>query len=103
MPKSAWSRPARWSRRSVICCYGINPRKEYNMAKDSPVTSISYLPQGMPLPTPMPDGLDAAFWEGTKNHRLLVQRCQTCGTFQFGPEWICHHCRSGELDWHECS
>jgi uncharacterized OB-fold protein len=51
----------------------------------------------------MPDGLDAAFWEGAKQHKLLVQRCNACGTFQFGPEWICHRCRLGDLGWHECA
>lgn len=66
-------------------------------------TTTSYLPEGMPLPAPQPDGLDAAFWEGTKQHRLLVQRCTACATFQFGPEWICHSCCSDTLDWHECS
>ena len=66
-------------------------------------TTTSYLPEGMPLPAPQPDGLDTAFWEGTKQHRLLVQRCTACSTFQFGPEWICHLCRSDALDWHECS
>ena len=65
-------------------------------------TTTSYLPAGMPLPAPQPDGLDTAFWEGTRDYRLLVQRCKTCGGFQFGPEWICHHCRSDDLEWHEC-
>ena len=72
------------------------------MSKTLNVTSIPYMPQGIPLPAPASDGLDAAFWEGAKNHRLLVQRCTACGTFQFGPEWICHHCRADQLGWHEC-
>jgi uncharacterized OB-fold protein len=66
-------------------------------------TPAPYLPEGMPLPAPAPDGVDAAFWEGTRQHKLLVQRCQACGTFQFGPEWICHRCRSEKMGWHECS
>jgi len=66
-------------------------------------TTTSYFPEGMPLPAPMPDGLDAPFWEGTKRHKLLTQRCQACSSFQFGPEWICHKCRSGEIAWVECS
>ena len=64
-------------------------------------TTTSYMPEGMPLPTS--NDLDAPFWEGTKNHTLLVQRCTKCGTFQFGPEWICYNCRSGDMTWHECS
>lgn len=64
-------------------------------------TTASYMPEGMPLPAPIE--LDAAFWEGTKNHKLLVQRCTECGTFQFGPEWICYNCRSEDVSWYECS
>ncbi len=73
------------------------------MPTDQAAAATSYFPEGMPLPAPMPDGLDAAFWEGTKQHKLLVQRCNACRTFQFGPEWICHRCRSGDVGWHECS
>ena len=64
-------------------------------------TTTSYMPEGMPLPAP--NELDAPFWEGAKNHKLLVQHCPKCGTFQFGPEWICYNCRSAEVGWHECS
>ena len=63
--------------------------------------TTSYMPEGMPLP--VPNDLDAPFWEGTKNHKLLVQRCPKCGTFQFGPEWICYNCRSEDIGWYECS
>ena len=73
------------------------------MSIEQTVTITSYFPDGMPLPAPTSDGLDAAFWEGARQHRLLVQRCNACGTFQFGPEWICHRCRSADLGWHECS
>lgn len=75
------------------------------MAQDTSTntTSTPYMPAGLPLPVPQPDGLDAPFWEGTRQHRLLVQRCRACGTFQFGPEWICHACRADDLDWHQCS
>ncbi|MGD9890333.1 MAG: Zn-ribbon domain-containing OB-fold protein [Dehalococcoidia bacterium] len=60
----------------------------------------SYLPTGIPLPAPSPDGLDSEFWEATRRHELAVQRCGACGTFQFGPEWICHRCHSSDLRWH---
>ena len=62
-------------------------------------SSTSYLLAGLPLPAPSPDGLDAEFWEAARRHELVVQRCRRCRTFQFGPEWICHACRSFELDW----
>jgi uncharacterized OB-fold protein len=57
----------------------------------------------MPLPSPSPDGLDTAFWEATRRHELVVQRCNACGTFQFGPEWLCHACRLFDLGWQKVS
>jgi len=62
-------------------------------------TSASYLPSGMPLPVASPDGLDTAFWEATRRHELMVQRCNRCQTYLWGPEWICHNCRSFDLGW----
>jgi uncharacterized OB-fold protein len=59
----------------------------------------SYLPHGLARPTPMPDGLDTPYWEGTRRHELWVQRCRACAGWQWGPEWICHRCRSFDLEW----
>ncbi|HEX5367239.1 MAG TPA: OB-fold domain-containing protein [Acidimicrobiales bacterium] len=59
----------------------------------------SYLPAGLPAPGPAPDGLDAPWWAATAEHRLVVQRCAGCGRHQWGPEWVCHRCRSFDLDW----
>lgn len=66
-------------------------------------TSESYLPPGLPIPVPAPDGLDKGFWEAVARHELAVQRCNRCQTFQFAPEWICHKCQSPELGWHKIS
>jgi uncharacterized OB-fold protein len=63
----------------------------------------TYLPEGLPAPRPAVDGLDTEFWAATRRHELVVQRCSACGTFQFGPEWICHQCHSLELEWHQVS
>jgi uncharacterized OB-fold protein len=47
----------------------------------------------------MPDGLDAPFWAGTRRHELVVQRCAACGTWQWGPEWLCHACHAFDPAW----
>ncbi|WP_429022107.1 Zn-ribbon domain-containing OB-fold protein [Bradyrhizobium sp. I1.14.4] len=60
-----------------------------------------HLPVGLPIPVSEPDGLSAPYWEGLRQGRLLVQRCDSCGTWQFGPEWICHHCHSFDPAWTE--
>ena len=60
-----------------------------------------YLPTGLPQPAPMRDGLDLPFWKGLKEDKLLLQRCQDCETWQWGPEWICHRCLSEGMDYEE--
>ena len=61
------------------------------------------LPAGLPAPVPSPDGLDAAYWAGTRRHELWVQRCRACATWQWGPEWLCHACHSFDLRWESVS
>src|SRR5215207_1867851 len=38
------------------------------------------------------------FWDGLKEHRLLVQRCTGCGTLRHPPRPMCPTCNS--LAWH---
>jgi uncharacterized OB-fold protein len=66
-------------------------------------TSIteSYLPDGLPIPVSSNDGLDAPYWEATKRHELVVQQCNNCKTYHFGPEWICYNCQSLDLGYTE--
>lgn len=58
-------------------------------------TAPSYLRPG--LPAPAPTALDAPFWQGLAEERLLLQRCRGCHRFQWGPEWICHRCLTFDL------
>ena len=59
--------------------------------------SDGYLATGLAQPVAAPDGLDAPFWEGLAEERLCIQKCNACGSFQWGPEWICHRCLSDDL------
>ena len=59
----------------------------------------TYLPAGLPEPVPTPDGLDAPWWEALRRHELVVQRCNACRAWQWGPEWICHQCLSFDVGW----
>jgi uncharacterized OB-fold protein len=56
-----------------------------------------YLPPGLSKPAASPDGLDAPFWEGVRDEILRIQRCDDCGQWQWGPEWICHGCAGFNL------
>ncbi|OBH79999.1 nucleic acid-binding protein [Mycobacterium scrofulaceum] len=37
------------------------------------------------------------FWNGLRDHKLLIQRCGGCGRLRHPPRPMCPHCRS--LDW----
>jgi uncharacterized protein len=63
--------------------------------------SANYLPSGLPIPVAEPDGLSAPYWAGLRQNRLMVQRCSYCNTWQFGPEWLCHHCHAFDPEWTE--
>lgn len=52
-----------------------------------------------PLPVPDPDS--AHFWAGCRSHRVLIQRCRSCGTYRFPAGPVCPSCRSREADWIE--
>jgi uncharacterized OB-fold protein len=49
----------------------------------------------MPATVSLGNGDSKEFWEGTRQGRLLFQKCCSCGTVQFPPR---HHCASC---WHE--
>lgn len=65
------------------------------------VANNYYLPAGLPIPVPESDGLSEPFWSGLKMQRLRVQHCSHCQTWQFGPEWLCHHCHRFDPEWEE--
>ena len=60
-----------------------------------------YLNPGLPKPVASSDGLDAPYWKGLQENKLLIQRCSSCHKFQWGPEWICHRCHSFDLAFEE--
>ena len=62
-----------------------------------------YLPPGLPTPVAEADALSAPYWAGLREGRLMVQRCTHCGSWQFGPEWICHRCHAFDPAWVEVS
>jgi len=62
---------------------------------------MSYLADGLPAPVPSRDGLDAPFWQGLADEKLLLQRCQSCERWQWGAEWVCHRCRSFDLSFEQ--
>jgi uncharacterized OB-fold protein len=62
-------------------------------------TTSRALPAG--LPAPGEESMTKPYWDGTRQNRLIVQRCRSCGHWQWGPEWICHRCHAFDLAWEE--
>lgn len=50
-----------------------------------------------------PDVWTAPYWEATAQHRLVVPRCTSCGTYRFPPSAFCYVCRTQEVEWVEQS
>ena len=48
-------------------------------------------------PIPTPDAVSAFFWDGVAEHRLLILRCDRCGTYLHLPRAVCRTCLSTEL------
>ena len=60
--------------------------------------STHYLPPGLPAPVPEPDGLDAPYWQGTRQTAANTALTQL-PPWLWGPEWICHQCLSFDIEW----
>jgi uncharacterized OB-fold protein len=45
-------------------------------------------------PAPILTDDNAAFWDAARDHRLVAQRCASCGRLRHPPRPMCPHCRS---------
>jgi uncharacterized OB-fold protein len=53
------------------------------------------------MPPPMADAITLPWWEAAAEHRLVVQRCTSCGHTRLPPAPVCSECRSADSDWKE--
>jgi uncharacterized OB-fold protein len=60
----------------------------------------TYRPNPTPVPNPIPTS--APFWEATKEHRLMLQRCPNGHVFYYA-RTHCPECLARELEWFEAS
>jgi uncharacterized OB-fold protein len=58
--------------------------------------------EGIPLPV-TDDPVDAEFWRGTKQSKLLIQRCMDCDARRFPPRPMCPACQSQNCHWEQVS
>ena len=55
------------------------------------------------LPIPRQGIHTRPFWEGAKDGKLMLPRCQDCGRVHWYPRHICPSCHSTNLEWIEGS
>ena len=55
-----------------------------------------------PLPTPItPEA--KPYWDGLKEHKLMLPKCQDCGKPFFYPRVLCPNCHSRNITWVQAS
>ena len=52
---------------------------------------------------PTPDNETQPFWDGTREGKLLIKKCNACGEFHFYPRPFCPKCWSDDVEWYEAS
>lgn len=50
-------------------------------------------------PLPTVSGETRPFWEACRRRRLLIQKCDACGEYQFYPRGICADCWTTDIAW----
>ena len=53
----------------------------------------------MPQQSPVPDEIDAPFWEACNGNKMVIQFCNNCDKYRFPPAAECWVCASGPLEW----
>ena len=55
--------------------------------------------------TPAPTPENQPYWDGAKEGKLVIQRCQGCGSYNHPPVALCNYCgdRDAELKWEPVS
>ncbi len=54
-------------------------------------------------PLPKPTRWSEPFWEAAREHRLVLRRCDACGTYQHPPYPSCEVCYGEEFSWVEAA
>ena len=54
-------------------------------------------------PIPNPGPVSGPFWEATKEGKFVMQRCTSCGEYEWTPKAACPSCITDTLEWTEAS
>lgn len=58
---------------------------------------------GYQKPIPVPDEASQPFFEGTREHRLLIQQCSNCGIVMWPVKARCTNCLGANVHWIQAS
>jgi uncharacterized OB-fold protein len=59
--------------------------------------------QALEKPDPLVNNWARPFWDGTREEKLLIQKCPDCQKNIFYPRMVCPYCFSDNLEWVEAS
>ncbi len=59
--------------------------------------------EDMAKPLPVPTDWSRPFWEGAREHMLLLKKCSKCGNIDHPPYLFCTECMAEEHEWIEAS
>ena len=54
-------------------------------------------------PVPIPDEASQPFYDGAREHRLMIQRCATCGVVMWPAKSRCDNCMQPTVNWVQAS
>ena len=52
---------------------------------------------------PLIEDESAPFWDGLKEHKLLIKHCTACDAYHYYPRPFCPSCWSDDVEWYEAS
>jgi uncharacterized OB-fold protein len=50
-------------------------------------------------PIPVPSSESKPYWDGLREHKLLMPRCDACEGYWFPPSLLCPRCNSAKWTW----
>ncbi|MET0895398.1 MAG: OB-fold domain-containing protein [Acidimicrobiia bacterium] len=50
-------------------------------------------------PVPVPSEEDRPYWDGAREHRLVLYRCTSCGRLKARHVIVCSRCRGEDFEW----
>ena len=54
-------------------------------------------------PIPVPTDEDRPYWEGAREHKLVLQHCTGCGLYSAQPRVVCPQCHGEAFEWSQVS